>query len=739
MKKFLKFSLISILLIFITVGAYWAYIYYLADTSNKNALNYIPDDAVFIVETNNLSKAWTEISNSEAWTFLTKNAYFSDINSDIEDLNKYLKENQFADLLLKDRTLTMSVHMISQKDWDFIFVVDLKKMSNVLKGNLKAGLGFVEGYTVTERLYKGFKIVELSDNENPNDIIYLTLAHNLLVVSFSGILIERSIDQSKDLHWENNEKFATVSQKIDGNNLFKMFVNYSQISNFSLSYLTEESETVKMLSTSLAHTAFNINLENEMLSFKGFTNIDSTNSYIKALSKVNPGKFSAWEILSNQTSLYMAMSFENYKDFYQNLINQYKEGNTKDMEDIDKNVKLIEKLLGISMEQDFFGWIGSEISFAKLRPGNNTRIEDVLIVFKTKDIENAKAGLGNIIKKIKRRTPLKFEKESYKNYDIQCLEIKGFFKVFFGKMFADIEKPYFTYIEDYVVFSNSLETLKNEIDDYITGNTLSHNTNFVSFKDEFNNKANLTLFLLTPRMYENLYFYSKPEDRKAIKENKEFILSFAQIGFQLTSNGENFETLFMAKHDPNAVNSDQLEVFEKEVTDDLFKTELDSLSFKYVFEDYTFTQDTLYKEFYPESNVLKVEGKIVKNIPDGLWKEYYENGNIKSSVNYINGYINGEAFFFYDKNPKVTKAEMTFENDKVIGNYFEYYENGTQKAKIIYKKGKSEGDAEFYHPNGKLKIKANYKDGLRDGKWEYFDERGGKVGTEKWKNGEKKK
>ena len=35
------------------------------------------------------------------------------------------------------------------------------------------------------------------------------------------------------------------------------------------------------------------------------------------------------------------------------------------------------------------------------------------------------------------------------------VEMKGFFRLFFGKLFDKFEKPYYTYVDDYVVFSNN--------------------------------------------------------------------------------------------------------------------------------------------------------------------------------------------------------------------------------------------------------------------------------------------
>ena len=79
--------------------------------------------------------------------------------------------------------------------------------------------------------------------------------------------------------------------------------------------MTEPSETIDMLSNSLGFSALNIFLEDEQLTFDGFTNVDSVGSYVKALAGVKPGKLSADKIISDQASLYFSLGFEDFMEF----------------------------------------------------------------------------------------------------------------------------------------------------------------------------------------------------------------------------------------------------------------------------------------------------------------------------------------------------------------------------------------------------------------------------------------
>lgn len=736
MKKVFKGILYTALIAALAVAAYWGYHKYIAKHDVQDAMSVIPEDAVFVVETSDLSEAWTTISESKVWKFLIKNPYFKDINKDIEMLNSYLS-NSAAGLVLDDRKLLLSAHMVSGTDWDMLYVADMKDAASMLDDGLKTMLGAVEGYKIKEREYKKQSILELSSGSEPSEIIYMTINDNLLTVSFSGSLLEKSIDQKEIKPWENNPEFKEVTENLGGNQLFRFYFNYGELNKFTKAYLTEESETIGMLSTSLFYSALDINLEDEILRFEGYTNIDSVGSYIKALADVKPGKFEAWKIMSDETALYLSLGFDNYMNFYNNLIEQYRSGNTEDMEDIEKNVQRLEKYLKINLEEHFFDWIGNEIAVVKMNPGKNTRPEDLVVAFHTKDVEQAKEGMAHIMKMIKRRTPTKFESETYKNFELHKFERRDFFKIFFGKMFKKLEKPYFTFIEEYMIMSNSVDVLKKVVDDYITGNTLERREKFIDFKDEFSPKANVTILIRSPKIYQNLYYYSTKEDREALKKNRDFILSFSQIGFQLESSGQMFDTKFLAKHDPDAVAAEKLEQTQKELTADLFRDEVESLSFKVELPAAITETDTLYEGFYDDDSKakLKIKGRIEDEKLTGIWKTFYESGNIKSSVNYIEGKIEGEAFFYYDDESQTLRATAMFDDDKIINRYEENYKSGARKAMFEYNDGKADGDAEFYYPSGKLKIKAGYKEGQKHGRWIYYNENGDKIGKERWRKG----
>jgi hypothetical protein len=734
MKKFFKWFFILALLVGAAGGGYYVYDNYIKEQTERSYFSMVPEDGIFIIETSNLTDGWTAISESNIWNNLLKNPYFYDINEYAELLDEFLKDNKTVNLVLQDRPMLISAHMISAVDYDFLFVVDLQS-AKTLSGAIDKILTLVDGYDVKKRIYKKTEIIEFIDKEDPTNIIYFAVVDNLLVGTFTGQLMERTLDGRDINYWENNKQYQLITDELSTRKLFKFYFNYKSLPDFVSIYAKDMDEYTVPMSKALTFSAFDVNLENNKLSLDGFSALDSIPSYFSALADVKPGEMLAHEIISDQTALYVSIGFKNYNMFYQSLIDQYGKGNAEDMEDYAGNVKTVEKWFDINVQKDFFDWIGEEIAFIKLRPQSSARLEDVIVTIHTNNINEAKAGMDRITKQIRKRSPLKFDIIDYKNHKINYLERKGIFKLFFGKLFKRLEKPYFTFIEDFVVFSNSQGALKQVIDDYLKGHVLSHDKNFMDFKANFEVKSNVSIFIQMPKMYSNLYTFSNIETKKSIRDNKDLILSFNRLGFQLVSENDMFKTMLISDHNEDASFLDELEKLEKKASEDLLKEEFDSLRFKIIFPDSINMPEGPYRAFYKDGQTIQAEGKIEDGKPVGLWRTYYPNGNLKNSINYKDGQIDGVAFFFFNDSKETKMAEVVFDEDILDGKYQEFFKNGAQKATLFYEDGQLEGDAEFFYPTGRIKIKGKYKNNQKKGKWLFYDENGQVINKEKMKKG----
>ncbi|MGB1038561.1 MAG: hypothetical protein ACPGYY_07935, partial [Bacteroidia bacterium] len=83
----MKKSVISLLAIVIGSMGYIAYKFATKETKNTKAIQLIPSDAIFFLETTHPLKKWEEFSESPFWNFLKSHPSLTDISKDAQYLD----------------------------------------------------------------------------------------------------------------------------------------------------------------------------------------------------------------------------------------------------------------------------------------------------------------------------------------------------------------------------------------------------------------------------------------------------------------------------------------------------------------------------------------------------------------------------------------------------------------------------------------------------------------------------
>jgi len=139
-------------------------------------------------------------------------------------------------------------------------------------------------------------------------------------------------------------------------------------------------------------------------------------------------------------------------------------------------------------------------------------------------------------------------------------------------------------------------------------------------------------------------------------------------------------------------------------------------------------------EYYPDGKV-KVKATYKDDKPEGVWREYTEDGKIDKSYIYKNGVIIGEGIIteagektgswkeFYDNG--VLKGEGFYDDDTRVGPWTFFHRNGEVEQQGTYDSiGRSEGVWNWYYASGILHRKESFKNGLADGLLTEYDNLG---------------
>jgi len=128
-------------------------------------------------------------------------------------------------------------------------------------------------------------------------------------------------------------------------------------------------------------------------------------------------------------------------------------------------------------------------------------------------------------------------------------------------------------------------------------------------------------------------------------------------------------------------------------------------------------------DYYPGGRV-KIVGSYHNNLPDGVRREYDSEGRL------IKSYI-------FSEGNMIAKGII---NEKGIkqGIFTEFYENGQKKSEGEYLNSKKVGEWIYYYPDGKLEQQGRFdRSGRADGEWNWYYNNGNIWRTENFLAGER--
>ncbi|TXN37343.1 DUF3352 domain-containing protein [Flagellimonas hymeniacidonis] len=656
-KKRVFFGLLALLLVYV---AYLLYILVLSPKTNLQSIYLIPKDAVFVIESEKPVESWQKVSESEAWQHLQKNGYFAELTENIQKVDTVFNNNHKLFEFFDGRSLFISIHMVSEKDYGIFYVLDLKRIAKLklLKTYLNTLLN--DNYTLSKRNYHNQEILEVYDHKN-KETMYLSFVKNQLVASYTHTLVEASIDQYQEPALGRNLNFIEINKKVGYEDLFRLYLQYDFLDDYYKRFSAKPSDWVYRISNNFLFSGFSFDLDKRStITANGFTNISSINeNYLNALQKSGTAERTIPTIAPKRTALYVSYGFHSFSEFYTNF-EQAQEGDTEQFETYQAGIEKVEKFLKIDIQENFISWIGDEIALLQIQSAISKGKNDMALVLKTTDADDAKANLDFVLKQIKKKTPVKFKAISYKEHEINFLSIKGFFKILLGNRFNQLDKPYFTQIDNYVIFSNNPNTLKGIIDNFTTQETLSTSKDFIDFDKRFERKSSLFVYSNIPVLYDNMYALADGSTRLKLRKNKDFIICFPQIGFQLTPEDDLFESLLVVNYqDVNEV-KDKAQFQDKvvvskpkatntsETTDAIFNlnpiypTDLNAKSFR---KNYS-------------NGTLRFEVELKDGLKHGRYTEFYSNGSEKISGRFKRGEQVGTWRYYDDAGELVRKKRF---------------------------------------------------------------------------------
>lgn len=116
-----------------------------------------------------------------------------------------------------------------------------------------------------------------------------------------------------------------------------------------------------------------------------------------------------------------------------------------------------------------------------------------------------------------------------------------------------------------------------------------------------------------------------------------------------------------------------------------------------------------YYKFFYDNGTVAIEKNYLNDTLEGSQKEYHPSGKISGEFNLKKGKFEG-SFKYFHENGKLHQ-EGTYVNNLIEGELKSYYNNDSLKEVVSMVNSEEKGPFSEYHENGKIKSKGEYLKG----------------------------
>ncbi len=623
-----SYLIISLVIIIVFVSGYFFY----DKIINRpiNTINAIPANSIMFFETDSPIEFYNKLdTNNKIWQALSGTSSINTISKRMDFFNRSFKNNKKAIEIIDKSHIYISVHSTDNNSIDVLFLIGLpgtgyKNFIGDLINDIY-GLDFV----IKKNKYMGTDINEVVFPGN-NINFHYTVKKGIFIGSYNDQLIKQSLDQiGKEKPLSNNLSFKKVSKttgkNVDGN----LYINLNKINHFLKPNTNKDYRSTIDLLQGFAHwSALDIVLKNDKFLFNGYTGAsDTAGRFLNLFRDQQSQKIVMTRILPFNTNMLLWFGFDNFSDFYENF-EEYLRHN-KRFDDHYNEILRLNNRYKINLERNMLSWVDNEMAVVSLAKRSNDIPARSLAIFHAKNPSEANKSLTQLINSIRGSKKIK----TYKNHILKYINLPDLLGTIFGPSFGNIDKTYFTIIEDYVVFANNTTILEEFINTFIAGKTLTGNINYQDFSDNISETSNVYFYVNSRNSIPVISHYLSKEISQVLEQNKSIFENFHAFAIQFSNLNNMFYTNMYIKYNPGYMKENMA----------VWKTMLEAEVVKkpYLLKDHT---DNTY-------NIIVIDKDnriyLVDNNGNILWKKTLA-ANVISDVYPVDYYKNRKIQYLFN-------------------------------------------------------------------------------------------
>lgn len=530
MKRFVILITISVVIL-LAIGAAIYYWFGRSRTNPTDAITAIPIESSAIFRIENFANLSQSIAHNKLCKNLSKIYEIKDFVEILTFTDSLYQNNQSFQTLFTQNPIYVA--LCAAGGGGNRWILSLKLNSSISRTDIYdiARALTMGAYAEDEARYNQTAIVTFQ-NPNQNFSSYsVAVQNNILIVSNSKLLVENALGQIYNrVSLNDNPQFLDI-QKISGKGVeANLFVNYKQIPAILKSSVNSNHLAGTNTFADLAlWTELDLSFSNNNLIISGLSNVaDSTNSFLRILVNQKPVVQSLPNILPASTGAFIWIGVsdqEKYLADYRDYLDRKRQ-----LFKYTQRLSTLKSQLGIGVEDLFSKIVVDQIALAFMPSVSVNESDSWFIVANT----NSPSATLDLMQKFT-KTYISRTNQKYSNWEttisidndkkvkIYRSPAPGIYNALWGSMFSTSIDAFYCFVENNIVFGESVESLTRFVKAAIRNNTLGKDVNFNKFANEISKKGNFCFYANPSRSASLIRSFTK-------SPIKQFFLSLSQSG-----------------------------------------------------------------------------------------------------------------------------------------------------------------------------------------------------------------
>jgi len=496
--------------------------------------HYLPENAVAVFQINNVQDFIQYTSNNQLFSDFEHLFSSSQLQKQILFFDSLFSTKDMIQKNWLEGQLLISIHFSGADAWDCLFMKPLShpsERSNVYKfldnSATKSSEADIQGCKQARNYLFG------------NQSYFLSIKEGVCLFSSSKKIIQNAISNAGSKRASlTDESLNDVRATAGKTCMASAFVNYRFFNKYLSGLLrSEHSKNLDFLNTFAGWGAYDIIPGENKIYFTGFTSSKGVNNaWLNMFADANPQKIDIAEVIPQNTVSFIWIGFKTYKDWRENY-KKYLADNDQIVE-FNNNLTNLKNRTSIqNINEQIYPYIDNQYGvFSIPEKGSKNGLQHFAF-FKIKNKRDFQKNLDQIIKATAKSAP---DTTTYRNNFIGSINIDYMLFDLFGMLFRNIEKTCYTIYGDYWIVGNSSESLKDYLNQVISGRTLAKSAGYTEFSESVSTEANVYIYASPMRMKQSMSEWFAEKDQTVPEDINGDFKFIDAVGIQFSTQNSLF-------------------------------------------------------------------------------------------------------------------------------------------------------------------------------------------------------